>query len=331
MAEPTKKENKSVLGSLFGAVDPRPMAKSVYNSTFHPDMNDRGGNAISDMARNLYHAHKDTSDKAEEAAGKAMNSHNFKDWAGNESKSLGYSLATMVPGVGPVAAHAAERLGGDPDRGIAPDVKGGLAEGAGLIGGTLLGGVKMRGANRLMEAAAPAAEAEKGLQMAIPGKVLQMPSPVAEVAAPGRLESAMYRGAAKAQDWVTNRGLQKLGAARPEVTGGEMELLQGGRTPPVANPEAMAYRSRSIGDEGVSRGARPKLTMDEAQARSYMPGRADVTGRAQQLVKVPLDEMPGFSVAPKGSGQKWVTLHGDVPEASVKPILGSMEADKLAK
>jgi hypothetical protein len=62
---------------------------------------------------------------------------------GNRVEALGHGLAAAVPLVGPVAAHAAERMGGEApkldrygnvvEQGQAPDIAGGLGEAAGLI------------------------------------------------------------------------------------------------------------------------------------------------------------------------------------------------------
>jgi hypothetical protein len=62
---------------------------------------------------------------------------------GNRVEAIGHGLAAAVPLVGPVAAHAGERMGGEApkldrygnvlEQGQAPDIAGGLGEAAGLI------------------------------------------------------------------------------------------------------------------------------------------------------------------------------------------------------
>lgn len=96
-----------------------------------------GGRGVTpEMAQSMSDAiqsHVDQFGKAKQA---------LKD--GNYSEAFGHLLATGIPFVGPAAAHAAERMGGDApefDRygnvvksGHAPDVAGGVGEGAALLG-----------------------------------------------------------------------------------------------------------------------------------------------------------------------------------------------------
>lgn len=154
-------------------------------------------NPINQLATNLYNAHKDTFNKGEEAMGESMDATDLKGKLGGLAKSAGYSLATMVPGIGPAAAHAAETMGGDPNalsHPKPPNVLKGAAEGGGLIAATLLGGLKSRAAGKVLKALTPAEEAEEMMKLpqehpgagaaavaatahgVHPSNVLQMPS-----------------------------------------------------------------------------------------------------------------------------------------------------------
>ena len=83
-------------------------------------------------ARDLWDSHVDQYNKAKDA------------WErGDNTEAFGHVVATVLPMVGPAAAHAGERLGGSPPKfdkygnvlvpGQAPDVAGGLGEAGGLL------------------------------------------------------------------------------------------------------------------------------------------------------------------------------------------------------
>lgn len=97
----------------------------------------------------------------------------------------------------------------------------------------------------------------------------------------------------------------------------------GEKEPPTSKPavEPMAYRARSVGDQGVpyKPETRAQATTSEAQARSYEPGRGDIVGKPQETVGINLAKTPGFSVMGDGPA-RYVKFHGDVPEQAIRPL-----------
>jgi len=106
------------------------------------------------MVTGMFHAHADQAQKAKAA------------WdRGDHVEAFGHALATAIPGVGPAAAAAGEKMGGEPGQtdkygnitrqGQAPDIAGGLGAGAGLLAGTVAPAA-LKGAAPYVEAAVPA-------------------------------------------------------------------------------------------------------------------------------------------------------------------------------
>lgn len=92
---------------------------------------------------------------------------------------------------------------------------------------------------------------------------------------------------------------------------------------PEANPNAQyAYRTRSKGEVGIkATGSRSQAGLDEAQIRSYMPGRESATGQPQEMIKTDLSRLPkdSYTIHSK-NGFNWVEFHKDVPEHLVEPM-----------
>lgn len=103
----------------------------------------------------------------------------------------------------------------------------------------------------------------------------------------------------------------------------ENQSYAGEKEPSASKPavEPMAYRARSVGDQGVpyKPETRAQATTSEAQARSYEPGRGDIVGKPQETVGINLAKTPGFSVMGDGPA-KYVKFHGDVPEQAIRPL-----------
>ena len=83
-----------------------------------------------------------------------------------------------------------------------------------------------------------------------------------------------------------------------------------------------AFRSRSIGEEGIP--YRPEshaqASLSEAEGRQFMPGRAEIEGQPQELIRTDLSRAPAFSVLPRAGAPSWIKFHAPVPETAVSRI-----------
>lgn len=101
---------------------------------------------------------------------------------------------------------------------------------------------------------------------------------------------------------------------------GEEEVAPISETP-KPNTNAIAYRARDVGEQGVP--YRPEshaqATRFKTQAEGYMEGRQDIHGgKRQEVVGIDLSQAPGFSV-PKNNSN-WIKFHGEVPESAVSQV-----------
>lgn len=124
--------------------------KGAYSTTLEPlgdlahkywhdvttPANATGDNFISDLAASIAAGHVDQAHKAIDA---------FHE--GRYTEAAGHAMGAAVPLVGPAAAQAGEAIGKG-------DVAGGLGQGAGLLGATLLGGKAAEGTEEAEAAAA---------------------------------------------------------------------------------------------------------------------------------------------------------------------------------
>jgi hypothetical protein len=117
---------------------------------------------------------------------------------------------------------------------------------------------------------------------------------------------------------------QKLGNLQDFIRPGRGETAE---AVPQAQPakggvrglNLKAYRSRSIGEEGIpyQPESRAQATMGRPEAESYKEGRESLTGEPQEVVETDLSKSPGFSVIPRGESPSWVKFHAAMPESSV--------------
>ena len=142
--------NETFLGGLWNNVNPMPALKMVLGAAGDPGA---ASELPGKIVGGLIAAHVDQLEKAKAA------------WAsGDHVEALGHLLATGLPLLGPMAAHAAETMGGTAPEydkygnvvksGQAPNLAGGLGEGAGLL---LPAGLDAAGsaANQVMGRVAP--------------------------------------------------------------------------------------------------------------------------------------------------------------------------------
>lgn len=82
--------------------------------------------SMSLILRALWDAHAGQARQTGDAAGRVMSEPTMAGKAGAASEMLGHGLATVLPAVGPAAAHAGEQIGSG-------DIAGGLGSAAGLL------------------------------------------------------------------------------------------------------------------------------------------------------------------------------------------------------
>lgn len=82
-----------------------------------------------------------------------------------------------------------------------------------------------------------------------------------------------------------------------------------------------AYRVRTVGEEGVPAQqnvpAHATTTLEDAQRLA--PGREDITGKPQEIVRVPLNNPDNYTRIPRDNGPDWIKFKKPVPESVVEP------------
>jgi hypothetical protein len=99
--------------------------------------------------------------------------------------------------------------------------------------------------------------------------------------------------------------------------------------PKQANPNAIVYRTRDVGEQGIPHNPRARAqasaSMDEVNNR-LAPSREGTTGNPQETVGIDLSQVPGFSVRPGPNGPNWIKFHGEaspgvsVPESAISRV-----------
>jgi hypothetical protein len=92
---------------------------------------------------------------------------------------------------------------------------------------------------------------------------------------------------------------------------------------PATHQPQYAYRVRDVGEEGVPAGqnvpAHATTTLEDAQR--IAPGRAEVTGKPQEIVKVPLTNPDNYTRIPREGQPDWIKFKKPVPESVVEPAV----------
>jgi hypothetical protein len=86
-----------------------------------------------------------------------------------------------------------------------------------------------------------------------------------------------------------------------------------------AGAPGYAYRSRDIGETGIPKGGYT-ATASEEEARSYLGDREKVTGKPQELVRVPLEKAGEHERAAGPRGNDWFKFNENVPEEHVERV-----------
>ena len=86
-----------------------------------------------------------------------------------------------------------------------------------------------------------------------------------------------------------------------------------------AGAPGYAYRSRDIGETGIPKGGYA-ATASEEEARSYLGDREKVTGKPQELVRVPLEKAGEHERAAGPRGNDWFKFNENVPEEHVERV-----------
>ena len=86
-----------------------------------------------------------------------------------------------------------------------------------------------------------------------------------------------------------------------------------------AGAPGYAYRSRDIGETGIPKGGYT-ATASEEEARSYLGDREKVTGKPQELVRVPLEKAGEHERAAGPRGNDWFKFNKNVPEEHVERV-----------
>ena len=86
-----------------------------------------------------------------------------------------------------------------------------------------------------------------------------------------------------------------------------------------AGASGYAYRSRDIGEIGIPKGGYA-ATASEEEARSYLGDREKVTGKPQELVRVPLEKAGEHERAAGPRGNDWFKFNKNVPEEHVERV-----------
>lgn len=93
-------------------------------------------------------------------------------------------------------------------------------------------------------------------------------------------------------------------------------------SPSETAKSARAFRTRSIGEEGIPSNpqSHAQATMSQSEAESYKPHREELLGQPQETVGVDLEKTPGFSLKRGPRGNDWVKFHSNVPESAIVPL-----------
>jgi hypothetical protein len=178
------------------------------------------------IAKNIVDAHRDQWQKAQDA------------WEhGSPVEAAGHTLATILPFLGPTAAHAAERAGGFTppiydkygnviQSGQAPDVAGGLGEAIGLLSPFAL--ARVPGAVRAIAPSAKIAEAGTALE-SVSKAAGHLPI---DVAGPGQAALDAER-------------LASAGGTMPKVMSDFLERTSNPQKPPLTFSEARDFYSNA--------------------------------------------------------------------------------------
>ena len=94
-----------------------------------------------------------------------------------------------------------------------------------------------------------------------------------------------------------------------------------------------AYRSRDVGEEGVPSGSPAQATMDEAEAHRIATDREKITGKPQEVVKIPLHNLASHDYTARSGprGSDWVQFHRDLSEHEVEGISPTVEEQTAPK
>lgn len=274
-------------------------------------------------------------------------------WTGTEHAANMHDIASVVPVVGPMAADIVQRyVSGDKsgavtDLGTAvagPKVAEGVLGGAAKVGTKVLNNVAPDLAERLYQSglkpsttiplAKRAQIIRTGLDAGIPispagaeklsGLISDLNHTISGKIKAGAQAGQMVDPEAIAArlDQVKTRFANQV---NPEgdlaaIEASKQEFLK--RYGAVDDSGQYAYRSRDVGEQGVPSQSRSQAGLDPQQIKGYMPSRAQVTGKPQELVKVDLTKLNPSDYTlikdPQG-GPSWVKFNKDLPESAVDP------------
>ena len=212
----------------------------------------------------------------------------FKE--GRYSEAAGHAVASVIPGIGPAAAHAGEAI-------ASGDVAGGIGEGAGLIGAVespRLVKVGTKGVNAVATKIAESEAAQKGLG-AVGGAVAgsAVGHPYLGVAAGSRFgpgfvksmaESAEALTGGKAPDPVVARGAEMYTMSKPAQAGGASgfaESASGVKGPIQATYTQLPDGSWGLKGAGLVEGDRVNVMNRAGVGQMHEVGKVLENGTAE--------------------------------------------------
>lgn len=118
---------------------------------------------------------------------------------------------------------------------------------------------------------------------------------------------------------------------KPPAKVGALDTIEGGIRTKNSDIEHYAYRARDVGEQGVPSKSLAQATTNEAEVHQIAKNREDVTGKPQEVVKIPLHSLKSddytAKAAPRGGGN-WIKFNRDLEENEVQPHSAEKQAQK---